>query len=549
MSYDRDPSGQEISYEAHYCRHGVPLGEDCVACNSDPRDRTDAKDTKPSSVRSVRSVPSDWESPSQLRTHGKLPAFPIEVFPNWLQDHVRDVAHYTQTPPDLPATVALAVLATAIGGRVKVRARRGWEEPTNIFTVTSLPPGSRKSAVFAKMTRPLIDAEKQLQGQIGPKILEAETLLKITQSEAKQKAQQAAKAEGEKRGKLRDEAVALEQVLAELFGEMPPPPRLFADDITPEAASSLLARQKGRLGVLSAEGGIFSIVAGRYSGGVPNMDIFLKGHAGDALRVDRKGSSSSVVDEPALTLGLTVQPEVLRQIAQMPGFRGRGLLARILYSLPVNTVGHRQTGIEPTSIEVENRYEVFLCDLATSIYQWTETVTLELEPEAQALIKRLEGEIEPRLRDGGELHPIVDWASKWVGAVLRIAGLLHIAEHLGGMAEPVRVETVERAVLVGRYFRDHALAAFAEMGADPLVEDALYVLAWIEREQVTEFTRRDAHRGCRRFKKVADLVPVLELLEDHGYIHRREIPEQKGPGRPPAPMYDVNPLISKEVSS
>ena len=39
-------------------------------------------------------------------------------------------------------------------------------------------------------------------------------------------------------------------------------PRLVADDITPEAAASLLAEQGGRLAVLSAEGGIFTTLAG-----------------------------------------------------------------------------------------------------------------------------------------------------------------------------------------------------------------------------------------------------------------------------------------------
>jgi hypothetical protein len=36
-------------------------------------------------------------------------------------------------------------------------------------------------------------------------------------------------------------------------------------DITPEAAASLLAEQGGRLAIISAEGGIFDIIGGRYS--------------------------------------------------------------------------------------------------------------------------------------------------------------------------------------------------------------------------------------------------------------------------------------------
>lgn len=62
------------------------------------------------------------------------------------------------------------------------------------------------------------------------------------------------------------------------------------------------------------------------------------------LRVDRKGRPPEYIPRPALTLGLCVQPEVLRDIAALPGFRGRGLLARILYSVPADLVGRRKIG-------------------------------------------------------------------------------------------------------------------------------------------------------------------------------------------------------------
>jgi hypothetical protein len=45
----------------------------------------------------------------------------------------------------------------------------------------------------------------------------------------------------------------------------------------------------GRMAIISAEGGLFDILAGRYSNGVPALDVWLKGHAGDPLRIDRKG--------------------------------------------------------------------------------------------------------------------------------------------------------------------------------------------------------------------------------------------------------------------
>jgi hypothetical protein len=73
------------------------------------------------------------------------------------------------------------------------------------------------------------------------------------------------------------------------------------------------------------EFGLFENAGGRYSDGVPNLDVYLKSHPGDDLRVDRVSRSPLHVRKPALTLGLVVQPDVIWDLARKPGFRGSGL--------------------------------------------------------------------------------------------------------------------------------------------------------------------------------------------------------------------------------
>jgi replicative DNA helicase len=82
------------------------------------------------------------------------------------------------------------------------------------------------------------------------------------------------------------------------------------------------------------------------------------------------------------------------------------------------------------------------------------------------------------------------------------------------------------------------------MGADPLTEDAQHVLDWIIRTGTARFTKRELFSAMARgrFSKVADLEPVLDLLESHVHIHRQ--PEADGPtgrGRRPSPTYLVHP--------
>jgi replicative DNA helicase len=492
-----------------------------------------------------------WEPPAPLGGHADLPAFPVSALPAWAADEVAALAEFTQTPPDLAGTVLLAVLSAAAGGRAVVEVRGSWREPVNLYAVAALPSGARKSAVFAEMTGPLLDTEHTLIGKVQPEIQQAETLRQIADRDA---AKAAARVSGLDPGEARDRALAEAVAAAQLTEAITIPvmPRLVADDITSEAAASLLAEQGGRLAVLSAEGGIFSTLAGRYSGGVPSLEVFLKGHSGDMLRVDRKGRPPEHIPRPALTLGLCVQPEVLRTIAEMPGFRSRGLLARILYSLPANLVGRRQIGTPSVQEDVRDGYTTAVRSLVLTMAEWEDPAVLQLTPEAAELVLAAERTLEPRLHpETGDLASIVDWASKAIGATVRIAALLHLGSHLtDGWGSPIDDKTMAAAITVMDYYTAHALAGFDLMGVDQAVEDARVILRWLERTGPSRFTKREAFTGLSRsrFPKVSDLDAPLALLEQHGYIRPEPEPERIGPGRRPSPAYLLHPDLAAETA-
>ena len=116
-----------------------------------------------------------------------------------------------------------------------------------------------------------------------------------------------------------------------------------------------MAENNETMAVISDEE-VFSDMGGRYSSSTPNIDLFLQGHSGSPVRVDRGSRPPVHLEAPCLTLGLTVQPEVLRAMAEKPAFRGRGLLARILYFVPSSLVGYRDLFTRPVPKEVEQIY-------------------------------------------------------------------------------------------------------------------------------------------------------------------------------------------------
>ncbi len=491
--------------------------------------------------------PGSWEPPIPFGRF-RLPPFPTDIFPKWLQDFVEAEALATQTPSDLAGMLALSVLAAVCAKKVAVHVKPGYSEPVNLFTVTALPPGSRKSAVFAAITKPVADFEREEVARTAGEIAEQRSAVKIKEATLKKRQEAAVGASGKKLEDLTREAGMLAEELAQT--SIPVPARLIVDDCTPEKLSGLLSDHGGRIALMSAEGDVFDVMAGRYSpNGGGNFVVYLKGHSGDAIRVDRVGRPAEFVNEPALTVGLAVQPDVIDGLAEKPGFRGRGLLGRFLYAMPISTLGYRDTSPPQVAPSITNEYHRNLLFLLKLPFRQDadgqpRPHQLALGADAQAAFQEFEAWLEPQLAEFGELGNMTDWAGKLAGAVARIAGLLHMADHTGAEAEalPMAAETVARAIRLARYLIPHATAAFDAMGADPVVGKAKLILRWIEHENLSSFTRRDAHQSARGvFKRVDEVDPALAILIDRGFIRRRDEPTKGSPGRPASPVYDVNP--------
>ena len=485
-----------------------------------------------------------WDPPIPLRRIRQVPAFPINALPGWVKAKAEVTAYQTQTPVDLAGTLALAVLATAAGGTVfvDVRPEHGWTEPTNLYLVAALPPASRKSPVFNAMTGPVLATEAQLQADAKTRIIELSVERKAAEDYAVRMADKLAKAPPGESDSARYEAQ--QAALAAAAITVPQDPRLFTDDATAETACSLLVDQGGKFAVLSAESEIFNEIAGRYSGN-PNMNVFLKGHAGDPIRVDRKGRASEAVDKPALTLGICTQPSALVDLAAIPGAAGRGLLARFLFTIPPSNIGHRESKPGAVDQRVHAVYARKLQALILALRDLEAPIHLTLGTDAAALLDQVAEATETQLREGGSLAGYTDWGGKSVGAMMRIAGLLHLAEHgVTGFARPISSDTLTAAHALITYYTEHSLAVFETMTTDDVAERAGSVLTNLTNTATTRFTTRDLFRSLSRsrFPKVADLEAALALLEQHGYVRRlQSAPTGPRGGRPAATVYEAHP--------
>lgn len=482
-----------------------------------------------------------WPDPIPLGA-GRLSPFPVESLPGWLGSYVRELARAVQVPPDLPAMLALAVTAAAVAPAFSVEVRRGYVEPLNLWVAVALPPGSRKSAVISALIAPILDAEKELRDQRLPMIREAQLKRGVLEKQI----ERAHRPRNEGEPDL-SRILTLSRDLEAI--QVPSLPRLVLQDATPEAAVEVLVEQGGAVAVLSAEGELFEVLGGRYAqGGRSNIEAFNKGHAGEAVRVDRKGRAPLHLDRAVISVGIAIQPDVVRRLADKDGFRGSGFLARFLFSTPRSNVGMRKASADPVPAGVDRAYRERMLGLGRLGLAEPGQV-LNLTPAARAIWDSFFDYVEPRLAEGAPLAEVADWGGKLCGAVARIAGLLHLALAEGAARrEPVSAPTMEAAVKVGRYLIPHALVAFALIGADPRTDKARRLLAWLVRQEGDRIVRRDIHAALRgTFRKVADLAEALDLLAELHWL-RVEGPRLQGrPGHPGAPVVLLNPKARQTI--
>ncbi len=330
---------------------------------------------------------------------------------------------------------------------------------------------------------------------------------------------------------MKAEALALAAELAEFKDKHPL--RLLVDDTTPEKLVDIMDAQGGCITVASAEGGVFDSMAGRYEKGA-NFDVYLKGHAGDTITVDRIGRKPNRIKAPRLTMMLTIQPDVLTGLMGNITFRGRGLCGRFLYAICRSKVGRRE--ISPPSIpeRVRAEYRAFVRRMLSD----QGNGMIRLSPEADEVRRGYQAYIEKKLGDEWEF--MRDWGGKLTGAVVRIAALMHAAECGGDPAEiPISAETMAGATRLGEFFSAHAEAAYQLMGADEDAADAKYLLKRIKGIGKLEIGKNELIQATKgKFKKAENMAPALSILEERGYIRRTSISE--GRGRPKE-MIIVNP--------
>jgi hypothetical protein len=323
--------------------------------------------------------------------------------------------------------------------------------------------------------------------------------------------------------------------------------------VTPEKLTSQMAANNGVCSILSSEGGLFRNFAGYYSGST-NCDILLQAYSADTIRVDRSTRDSDDISSPALTMLVMMQPKLLSTLMGNKDFRGIGLNARFLYSIPKSLVGNRNQKPETIPPETREAYDRLITGLLETELCQMEDIILTEEAEQERLAFAVE--VERKLPE--EFDGMRDWAGKIVGTTMRIAGLLCVAEagpngrvcHDDWADFPhyeITADQMRNAIRIAHYCMAHAKAAYNQCGGDEMTYTCRRVLKVIRKKELHAFTLRDLLRDCQFFKKADDVQKVLDHMSDLGFFTIQDPETHSKVGRPSNPTYLSNPIIFQEA--
>lgn len=471
---------------------------------------------------------------------------PIDIdamAPPVLAKQAKSIATFLQLPVEGPALVGASVLSVASLGRYVVRDdRSSWTQPPIIRTLTLLRAGERKSEAVRRMARPIETAERERWRAHEDALKDAETArekleLAVEDVRTKLKRDSANKA-------LLAELEGLRLQLAELPDPSANPPQLTISDSTPEALVQALHDNRECLGMLLAEDTLFQQIAGMYSG-TPNLGIYLSSYDEEKYIVNRVGKGVRVLWNPALAIGMLVQPHVVENAAKIPGARSSGLLGRWIFSIPTSLMGERLISTPPPDADAEAAWDDVVTRLLAMPMRPETMPVVRLGDAAHQLLTDFRVWLEPTQKEiVGRYAHMTDWTGKVAGTVLRLSGLYHLAAG-HDVNEPVNAQCMTWAVNLGRWAcgqAEYVHRFWRTSEANPGVE---WILKWLRTRDTNTFTRRELTRsGCARQEWYSPQALDDALAELHRTRWIASVTDTDASGRQKASaLFVVHPAV------
>ena len=466
-----------------------------------------------------------------LRFGGLPPAepFPVEVLPEAAARLVIDGATAIGCPRDFLAVPVLAVAGGVIGRSVALRLKPGYFAGSTLYAGCIGPPSDGKTPALKAAAAAVRSIDKALQAE---------------HEQALERWEESARPGPD--------------------GKKPKPPprpkprRIDVDDITMEVIPIILADNPR--GIIRINDELTSMILGmnQFKAGKGNdRPNALKIWSGDSIKKDRVAHEDHVpirCDHPCLTIVGGLTPDMLGSLTDPRG-RADGFIDRFLltYPDPLPVAEWSGGGLPEDTAETWRALvaRLWIREMNPKDDRLVPHVARFTPEAADAWVERYNEHVaemnapgfNPALR--GPWGKLREYAGR---LALILACLHHAADPLADPSDVPEVGplTVAHAWRLVAYFKSHARRVHATIALGPGIGGGpvvAAVVAWIRKGGCTSFSERDV-KQARRWIDSEELTAALSYLASRNAIRAQTV-SNPGPqgGRPPTPVYDVNPRL------
>lgn len=384
--------------------------------------------------------------------------FPTHALYSGVANALVEMRANVKAPDALIAGAIFTGMSICSQGDIQILLPTGQITPGLLYVATTADSGERKTATDKLVLAPIYarDASDAMQFEEAKALYQADLRYWKIIDKAIQGKLVKALNKGHDTMQLRGE-------LADHLKTKPRKPklrRMIYQSVTERPLMEALEGDGNCVAILSDEGSI--VLQG---GATQKLGTLNKAWDNPSVMTFDRADGNIVARNPCVTVSFMIQEKLFQEFLNKRGeiARQSGFLARFLVSWPASTQGFRYLSLyDPVWEHLPKLHqrmnELLEATAARRASGDASRRTLSFSADAKNLFVTLQNNVESKLRDGGELASIRDFASKSMEIVGRMAGIMHHFEGIAG--DVINCETLQRAQEIVSYYFEEYLALF-----------------------------------------------------------------------------------------
>ena len=360
-------------------------------------------------------------------------SFPIDVFPQQVQQIINDTNECLKFPIDFIASSMLYAVSVAIGNTHKVEIMNGWSENAVLYLSIVAPAGTNKSHPLSFAIQPIIEKDTETYKQYEQQRQEFEYAVNLSKKER--------------------EKLLIEEPTKPVWK------KYLLSDFTPEALAELHKFNKRGIGVYADELASWFNNFNRYNKGSEEQ-FWLSTWNSKPINIDRKTGEPVYIPLPFISVIGTIQNKVLKQLAN--NRTENGFIDRILFVIPEN-VKKSYWSEKQLSDDTKANWKNIVSNLLNLEIEFDETLNpkptiLKFSHEAKNLLFAWQksNADECNNTENDTIKGIYSKLEMYAGRLALILEMLSFACD-GSHKEDISINSVNGALKLIEYFKNSAI--------------------------------------------------------------------------------------------